>query len=302
MLTLRQIEVFRAVLRAGTLVAAARELQIAQPTVSRILARVEDVMGLPLFERAGGRLHPTAEARRMLEEIDRAYEALRAAVGRAAEAARLGESHFHVGASPSLGRTLVPAALAALARRHQDLSLQLEVLSVSQVATYLTEGPGEVAVTLFPMAQARLRSARVGSGAPVALVPRDWPLASRAVLRPEDLRGTPLAVFEDWSVHGQILNAFLAQADVTPGRAHHVRFAESAAALAEAGLAVAVIDPFSAMSVQRDRLAILPTTGERAFDVYVHRVVDRVQGRFMKAFETLLTDSIAALRPVQPMP
>ncbi|MCQ4160336.1 LysR substrate-binding domain-containing protein [Roseomonas sp. GC11] len=302
MLTLRQIEVFRAVLRAGTLVGAARELGIAQPTASRILARVEDVMGLPLFERAGGRLHPTAEARRMLEEIDRAYEALRAAVGRAAEAARLGESRFHVGASPSLGRMLVPAALAGLTQRHPELSLHLDVLSVSQVATYLTEGPGEVAVTLFPIAQAGLRSARVGRGAPVALVPRDWPLARREVLRPEDLRGLPLAVFEGWSVHGQVLNAFLAQAGVVPGRRHHVRFADSAAALAEAGLAVAVIDPFSALSARRDRLAVLPTSGERGFEVYVHRVVDRVQGRFLKTFEALLAEGIAALPQAMAMP
>lgn len=138
----------------------------------------------------------------------------------------------------------------------------------------------------------------MGSGAPVALVPRGWPLASRSVVRPQDLRGLPLAVFEDRSVHGQILNAFLAQADVTPGRAHHVRFAESAAALAEVGMAVAVIDPFSATSARRDQLVILPITGERAFDVYVHRVVDRVQGRFLKAFETLLAQGIAALPPV----
>jgi hypothetical protein len=135
----------------------------------------------------------------------------------------------------------------------------------------------------------------VGTGAPVALVPRDWPLAGQAILRPEDLRDLPVAVFEDRSVHGQILNAFLAQAGVTPGRAHHVRFAESAAALAEVGMAVAVIDPFSAMSVRRDRLAILPIAGERVFDVYVHRVVDRVQGRFLKAFETLLAQGIATL-------
>jgi molybdate transport repressor ModE-like protein len=302
MLTLRQIEVFRAVLRAGTLVGAARELGIAQPTITRMLGRVEDVVGLPLFERAGGRLHPTTEARRMLKEIDRAYEALRAAVGRAAETVRSGESRFHVGASPSLGRLLVPMALAGLSRRHPELSLQLDVLSVSQVVSYLTEGPGEVAVTLFPILQAGIRSARVGVGAPVGLVPRDWPLATRAVLRPEDLHGVPLVVFEDRSVHGQVLNAFLAQGDATPGRTHRVRFAESAAALAEVGLAATLIDPFSAMAVRRERLVILPTTSGRSFEVYVHRVVDRVQGRFLKLFETLLADGITGLPEALPMP
>lgn len=302
MLTLRQIEVFRAVLRAGTLVGAARELRIAQPTVTRMLRRVEDVVGLPLFDRAGGRLHPTAEARRMLDEIDRAYEALRAAVGRAAETARLGERRFCVGASPSVGRVLVPDALAGLTRRHPELSLQLDVLSVSQVAAYLTEGPGEVAVTLFPLMQAGIRSTRIGAGPLVGLVPRGWPLAERTVLRPADLRGLPLAVFEEQSVHGQALNAFLAQDGSVPGALHRVRFAESAAALAEAGLAVALIDPFSAMAVRRERLAVLPVAGGRSFDVYVHRVVDRVQGRVLQGFERLLAEGMAAMAEGHPMP
>jgi len=293
-LTLRQIEVFRAVLRAGTVVGAARELGIAQPTVTRILARVEDVIGLPLFDRGGGRLHPTAEARRMLEEIDRAYEALRAAIGRVPHAARAGESRFCVGASPSLGRVLVPTALADMAAQHPELSLQLDVLPVSEVGSYLTQGPGEVAVTLFPIRQTEIRSTSVGQGRPVALVPQDWPLARQGTLRPSALDGVALAVFEDWSVHGQILNAFLAQSGASPGRIHRVRFAESAAALAEAGLAVALIDPFSAMAVRRDLLAVLPVEGARPFEVYVHRAVDRVQGRFLDAFEQKLTTRLNA--------
>jgi hypothetical protein len=47
MLTLRQIEVFRAVMRAQTLVGAASELKIAQPTVTKTIRRIED---LPPFD------------------------------------------------------------------------------------------------------------------------------------------------------------------------------------------------------------------------------------------------------------
>ncbi len=300
MLTLRQIEVLRAVLRAGTLVGAARELGIAQPTVTRIIRRTEDVVGLALFDRSGGRLHPTAEARRILDEIDRAFETLRLAVERAAQRARSGESSFHVGASPSLGRALVPEALARLAAAQPDLSLRLDVLSVSQVVSYLTEGVGEVAVTLFPILQTGIHSHRIGGGALVALLPRGHALARRERIVPEDLHGQPLAVFDAQVVHGQAVNAFLARGGVTPGRTHLVRFAESAAALAEAGLAIALVDPFSAMAVRQDRVVALPTDAERVFNVYVHRVLDRIQGRFMAPFEALLSEGIAALHEPRP--
>ncbi|MBC7209127.1 MAG: LysR family transcriptional regulator, partial [Pseudomonas sp.] len=61
-LTIRHIEVFRAIMAAGSVTGAARLLFTSQPTVSRELARMEQVTGLNLFEREGGRLTPTAQA------------------------------------------------------------------------------------------------------------------------------------------------------------------------------------------------------------------------------------------------
>lgn len=58
---LRHIEIFHAVMTAGSLTEAAHLLHTSQPTVSRELARFEKVIGLKLFERVRGRLHPTVQ-------------------------------------------------------------------------------------------------------------------------------------------------------------------------------------------------------------------------------------------------
>jgi DNA-binding transcriptional LysR family regulator len=55
-LSLRQIEIIRAVLRAGTLTSAARQLGVSQPGISRVLRNAENRLGLALFERRAGRL------------------------------------------------------------------------------------------------------------------------------------------------------------------------------------------------------------------------------------------------------
>ena len=60
-LTLRHIEVIRAVLRAGTLTSAARQLGASQPGVSRLLRSAENRLGLMLFERRARRLFATPE-------------------------------------------------------------------------------------------------------------------------------------------------------------------------------------------------------------------------------------------------
>ena len=66
-ITHRHIEVFRALMTAGSVTAAAQALFTSQPTVSRELARLEQLLGMPLFERVRGRLQPTAQALALFE-------------------------------------------------------------------------------------------------------------------------------------------------------------------------------------------------------------------------------------------
>jgi DNA-binding transcriptional LysR family regulator len=285
MLTLRQIEVFRAVMRAQTLVAAASQLNIAQPTVTNTIRRIEDILKVQLFDRGGGKLTPTVEARRILEEVDRAFEQLESAIGRAARMARSEEGVFRFGASPSLGRVLIPRVIAAIVEDRPGLLIHFDILSVSQVVDYLVSGPGEGAVTFFPITHGVVQSTIVGTGRLVALVPAHSPLASRERLRAQDVADATLIVFEPQSVHGQMLERFLSTGGVPPRQTHVVRFAETAIGLAEAGVGIAVVDEFSAAATDRSKASILPTTFEGTFQVYLHRNIERVQSRFLRLLE-----------------
>lgn len=101
---LRHIEIFHAVMTAGSLTEAAHLLHTSQPTVSRELARFEKVIGLKLFERIRGRLHPTVQGLRLFEEVQRSWYGLDRIVS-AAKSARV-----------SPGRTVycLPAGLFAI--------------------------------------------------------------------------------------------------------------------------------------------------------------------------------------------
>lgn len=290
MLTLRQIEVFRAVVRTGTLVAASAALSISQPTVSRMVLRIEDQVGARLFDRVKGRLRPTREALRILAEVDRAFDDLQAAIGRAVRVPPAGLDSLRVGASPSIGRHLVPAALAALLEHHSRLSVRLDVLSVAQIMPFLTDGQGDVAVTLFPLLHQGIVTIPVGQGAPVLVVPRVW---RGQGAEPEDFSARPWIVFEPLSVHGEMLGRVLRDRNVKPAHMHVVRFAESAIALAEAGLGATIVDRFSAAAANRERVAVLPIATERHFEVFLHRGPGDASGRQIEAFQAALAAAIA---------
>jgi DNA-binding transcriptional LysR family regulator len=72
----RQIEVFRAVMVAGSLSGAAQQLNVSQPSLTRLVRRIEDQVGFALFDRVKGRLLATAEARMVFAKLQHIQEQL----------------------------------------------------------------------------------------------------------------------------------------------------------------------------------------------------------------------------------
>ncbi|MBQ0133061.1 MAG: LysR family transcriptional regulator, partial [Comamonas sp.] len=69
----RHIEVFRALMLTGSATGAAQMLFTSQPTISRELARLEQLLGYALFERSQSRLRANARALRLWEEVQRSW-------------------------------------------------------------------------------------------------------------------------------------------------------------------------------------------------------------------------------------
>ncbi len=68
-MNIRQLEIFCAVTRSRTTVAAAFELGISQPAVSNTIKHLEDNLGFSLFDRIGNRLVPTAEGKAVYQDV-----------------------------------------------------------------------------------------------------------------------------------------------------------------------------------------------------------------------------------------
>src|SRR5271154_2441336 len=106
-MNLRQIEVFRAVMLAGSVTDAARLLRVSQPAVSRLLRHTEDRLGMPLFKRTKGRVYPTEQAQVLAESRS---------------------GRLRIAVSPSLGLAFVPKAIALFCKPRPKVKISLEVL------------------------------------------------------------------------------------------------------------------------------------------------------------------------------
>src|SRR5210317_663003 len=74
--TLRQLQVFEAIVRLGSFTRAAEELFLTQPTVSMQVRKLTDALGLPLFEHVGRNVRPTEAGLELYEACRRMFEIL----------------------------------------------------------------------------------------------------------------------------------------------------------------------------------------------------------------------------------
>jgi len=149
----QEMQFFSVLMRCGSLAAAARELQVSPPAVSKRLAALEDRLGVTLLNRTTRRLALTpegetylAQARRILEEIE--------ALERELQGARSEPSGLlRVNATLGFGRMHVAPAIASFARLHPKIEVQLQ-LSVNPPP--LTEDAFDVCVRFGEPPDARV--------------------------------------------------------------------------------------------------------------------------------------------------
>lgn len=151
--------VFLAALDEASLSGAARVLDVAQPTVSRQLASLEQQLGVTLFTRSPRGLQATPDAMQ-LEPHARAMAAAAARLSRAATADRmLARGVIRISASEVIGAEVLPPLLASLYRAHPELTVEL---SLSNQVEDVLGGDIDLAVRMVRPTQESLVARRLG--------------------------------------------------------------------------------------------------------------------------------------------
>jgi DNA-binding transcriptional LysR family regulator len=175
---------FIAVLDAGSLMGAARRLGMHQPTLSRHVAELEAQLGVPLFERTGRGVTPTAMALAITESARRMAEGaddLARAVSRARATVT---GTVRVSASDVAATWLLPELLARLAVA--EPSIQVELVASNQLSNLLRR-EADIAVRMVRPVQTSLVARKLGT-MPIVAAAHERYLASAGTPRqPSDL-------------------------------------------------------------------------------------------------------------------
>jgi DNA-binding transcriptional LysR family regulator len=146
MLDVTRLRVLVAVARHGSVTAAAKALNYAQPSVSHHLARLEAETGIKLIERAGRGIRLTDAGRLLAERASEVIGRLDAAENELAAYSGLRAGRLRLAAFPSALGTIVPAAASMLRGQQPSIDLRLTEAEPPEALRMLRAGYVDVAV------------------------------------------------------------------------------------------------------------------------------------------------------------
>jgi len=294
MLTLRQVESFRAVMIAGTATQAAEMLCISQPAVSRMLSDLEHKIGFKLFTRANRKLIPTDEGRAFYEEVERALVGLDQIMEAAHAIREYRSGYFRLITIPSLASTVMADLVATFIKRYPLVSVSLEVQPSQRVFEWIVSQQCDIGLSTVPFENPAITIQPVSSGDAVCILPKNHPLTSRAEIRPSDLEGVSFVSFKADSLFRHQIDDVFQKAGVRRDLKLEARSTEAIYGLVAAGLGVSVIGPAFPGDELHNGIVIRPfkprISIELALLYSAHKPLSRLAECFVKIVDEFINN------------
>ncbi len=242
----RHFEIFHAVAATGSVVEAARRLNVSQPAVSKYLAELQDELGFELRTRRNGHYALTDEGRVLFEEIGKSLIAFEKVRQAALDIKTMRSGHLEVACLPMFANDPLPAILASFYRDHPQTGLTVTTLYSAGVIDRVITGKADVGIGLHAPAHPEITSTPIASFDLVAVFDRDDPFHRCDIIRPADLTGRDIVTVGTDDIVQSEIDAVLEEHGVRPSRRLKVLASDVVVNSVRAGLGVGLVDFFTA--------------------------------------------------------
>ncbi len=292
---LRHIEIFHAVMTAGNLTEAARLLHTSQPTVSRELARFEKVIGLTLFERSRGRLHPTVQGLRLFEEVQRSWYGLDRIVSAAESLREFRQGELSIVCLPVFSQSFLPLLLQPFLARYPEVSLNVVPQESPLLEEWLSAQRHDLGLTETLSTPAGTERTPLLTLNEVCVLPAGHPLAQREVLTPQDFQGENYISLSRSDSYRQLLDALFSEHQVKRRMVVETHSAASVCAMVRAGVGVSVVNPLTALDYASSGVVVRPFSIAVPFTVSLIRPLHRPASALVDAFSAHLQQAVSRI-------
>jgi DNA-binding transcriptional LysR family regulator len=292
-LEMSDLRAFVAVAELGTFSAAALDLHLSQPALSRRIAKLEAKMGVRLLERTTRRVDLTAfgrdfarKARDILNSLDESLIGLGEVAGRMS-------GEVSVACVPSVVRYFLPQVLREFHERYPRIVIRVMDEGASDVLSSVARNEVDFGLNYIGVQEANIDFQPVLKEAFVVACRRDHPLAKRQAVTWTELKAYDYMSVAKASGNRLLLDLALADAPDLPRSFCEVRHVMSVVSLVEAGVGIAAVPRLAMPDDDHPILVSVPLV-----DPTVSRTIGliRRRGRVLSAAAQQLYEMIGERR------
>jgi LysR family hydrogen peroxide-inducible transcriptional activator len=283
-----QLRYVCAVAETGSFSRAAERCQIAQPSLSQQVLKLEENLGAKLFDRLGRSVRLTEAGRAFVPHARSILEQMETARSSVAQKNADVRGSVSLGVIPTISPYLVPRYTTSFAKRFPDAKLRIVEDVTPVLIESLRELSIDIAILALPLRHKDLELFPLRTEPLFAVLPKEHRLAGAASLSLRDLRGEPFVMLRDGHCFRDLSLATCARARITPNIAFESGQFSSLFGMVAAGVGISLAPE---MAVDRNagcryiRLSDVRATRTVVAAVLRGRSFNRVQRAFLSGMQ-----------------
>jgi LysR family hydrogen peroxide-inducible transcriptional activator len=284
-----QLRYVCAVADAGSFSRAAERCKIAQPSLSQQVLKLEESLGVKLFDRLGRSIRITEAGRAFLPYARSILEQMESARSSVADKNADVRGNVAAGVIPTIAPYLMPGYAAAFAKRYPDARLRIVEETTPNLVERLRDLSIDLAVLALPLRHKDLELFPIRTEPLFAALPKDDPRAAAESLALKSLRGESFVMLRDGHCFRDLSIATCTHARITPNIAFESDQFSSVLGMVAAGVGISLVPE---MAIDRDagcryvRLSDTRATRTIVVAVLRGRSFSRVQQAFLSGIQT----------------
>ena len=289
-----QLRYVCAIADTGNFSRAAERCQIAQPSLSQQVLKLEEDLGAKLFDRLGRSVRLTDAGRVFITHARAILEQMEVARLNVADKNADLRGSIAVGVIPTVAPYLIASYTAAFAKNYPDAKLRIVEETTSVLVESLRDLSIDVAILALPLRHKDLELFPIRTEPLFAVMRKDHPRASAESLALKDLRGESFVMLRDGHCFRDLSIRTCTRARITPNIAFESGQFSSLLAMVAAGVGVSLVPE---MAIDRNvncryvRLNDAQATRTIVAAVLRGRTLNRVQKAFVSGIRGVATEA-----------
>lgn len=202
---LRQLEYFQMVSRLGSFTKAAEKLHVAQPSVTNAIGKLEDELGIRLFDRNQKKVALTAEGRIFQRRVDKILREVAETLAEMHDLKNLGRGAIKAAVPPMIGAYLFPNIFISFKKAYPGLDLQVFEEGSLAARMMIEREELDLGIIILPEETAVFHTLPIVEEEIVLCLPPAHPLSGKQAVTFSELRHEPFILLKEDSCHRRFI-------------------------------------------------------------------------------------------------